>query len=106
MEERHFYDDKDLIDALKKIVELQRHFRSTDKKAIKKALLEAKKIASKEITALEWRNKETVQVDLEKLPLPQLHRKIHQYQNGLKEHCLLKLSQKELEEYLKKYKDT
>ncbi len=69
-------------------------------------MLEAKKIAPKEITALEWRNKETVQVDLEKLPLPQLHRKIHQYQNGLKEYCLLKLSQKELEEYLKKYKDT
>ena len=32
MEERHFSDDKDLIDALKKIVELQRHFRSIDKK--------------------------------------------------------------------------
>lgn len=96
-------DDKDLVDTLNKIIELRKYYKSTDKKAIKKVLLEAKKLAPQEITALEWSNNETHIVDLEKIPLEHLYRKIRQYQKGLKNHCLIKISEEKIEEYIKQY---
>lgn len=105
MDIKEVSNEKDLVDSINKIIELRKHLKSSDKKAIKKVLLEAKKIAPKEITALEWKNNENVIVDFAKLPLKQLYRKILQYQNGLKLHCLNKVSEAEFEKYLKKYGD-
>lgn len=94
-------EEKEIMDAIKKIKELQRQQQRPDRNGMISALLDAKQSAPAAITALEW-----LQGDIHLMPWDSfsdmdLYRKLAQYQQGLSAYCVGKVGKALFDELMK-----
>ena len=95
-------ENKDIIDAIKKIKELQRQQQCPDRNSMISALLDAKQSAPIEITALEWMQGDTRLMPWDSFSDVDLYRKLAQYQQGLSAYCVEKIGKQFFDELMKK----
>ena len=94
-------DQKEIIDAIKKIKELQRQQQCPDRNGMISALLNAKQSAPIEITALEWLQGDTRLMPWNSFSDVDLYRKLGQYQQGLTNYCIEKVGKRLFDELMK-----
>lgn len=95
-------EQKEIMDAIKKIKELQRQQQCPDRNGMISALLDAKQAAPIEIRTLE-----VLQGDIQWMPWDSfsdadLYRKLAQYQQGLSAYCVEKIGKPLFDELMKK----
>ena len=95
-------DQKEIMDAIKKIKELQRQQQCPDRNGMIFALLDAKQSAPIEITALEWMQGDTRLMPWDSFSDADLYRKLAQYQQGLSAYCVEKIGKQFFDELMKK----
>lgn len=95
-------ENKEIMDTIKKIKELQRQQQHPDRNGMISALLDAKQTAPIEITALEWAQGDTQLMPWESFPDADLYRKLSQYHQGLTNYCIEKLGKPLFDELMKK----
>ena len=95
-------DEKDILDAVKKIVALQKQMNSPTRDGMINALSDAQSTAGKEIQQLEYSQGDTIPTPWVCFRDQDLYRKLSQYQDGLRLHCIKKVGEKAFEEMLKK----
>lgn len=93
---------KDIIDAIKKIKELQRQQQCPDRNGMISALSEAKQIAPLAITALELLQGDNRLMPWDSFSDADLYRKLGQYQQGLANYCIEKTGKQLYDELMKK----
>ena len=93
---------KDIIDAIKKIKELQRQQQCPDRNGMISALSEAKQIAPLAITALELLQGDNKLMPQNSFSDADLYRKLGQYQQGLANYCIEKIGKQLYDELMKK----
>lgn len=94
-------DVKDIEDAVKKIVALQRQINNPTRDGMINALSDAQSTAGKEIQQVEYSQGDTIPTPWVCFPDQDLYRKLSQYQEGLRQHCIKKIGKKAFEELLK-----
>lgn len=95
-------DEKDILDAVKKIVALQKQMNSPTRDGMINALNDAQSTAGKEIQQLEYSQGDTISTPWVCFPDRDLYRKLSQYQEGLRQHCIKKVGEKAFKELLKR----
>ena len=95
-------DVKDIEDAVKKIAALQRQINNPTRDGMINALSDAQSTAGKEIQQVEYSQGDTIPTPWVCFPDQDLYRKLSQYQDGLRQHCIKKVGEKVFEELLKK----
>lgn len=95
-------DVKDISDAVKKIVALQKQINNPTRDGMINALSDAQSTAGKEIQQLEYSQGDTIPTPWVCFRDQDLYRKLSQYQDGLRLHCIKKVGEKAFEEMLKK----
>lgn len=95
-------EQKDILDIIKKIKELQRQQENPDRNGMISALLEAKQTAPLAITALEWIQGDTRLMPWDSFSNADLYRKLAQYQQGLANYCIEKIGKQLFDELMKK----
>lgn len=94
-------DEKDIIDAVKKIVALQKQMNNPTRDGMINALSDAQLTAGEEIQQLEYSQGDTIPTPWVCFPDQDLYRKLSQYQEGLRQHGIKKIGKKMFEELLK-----
>ena len=94
-------DVKDIEDAVKKIAALQRQINNPTRDGMINALSDAQSTAGKEIQQLEYSQGDTIPTPWVCFRDQDLYRKLSQYQDGLRQHCIKKVGEKAFEEMLK-----
>lgn len=94
-------EEKEIMDAIKKIKELQRQQQCPDRNGMISALLDAKQSAPIEITALEWMQGDTRLMPWDSFSDADLYRKLGQYQQGLTNYCIEKIGKRLFDELMK-----
>ena len=95
-------DVKDIKDAIKKIAALRRQINNPTRDGMINALSDAQSTAGKEIQQLEYSQGDTIPTPWVCFRDQDLYRKLSQYQDGLRLHCIKKVGEKAFEEMLKK----
>ena len=95
-------DEKDILDAVKKFVALQKQKNNPTRDGMINALNDAQSTAGKEIQQLEYSQGDTIPTPWVCFRDQDLYRKLSQYQDGLRLHCIKKVGEKAFEEMLKK----
>lgn len=95
-------EHKDIIDAIKKIKQLQRQQQCPDRNGMISALSEAKQIAPLAITALELLQGDNRLIPWNAFSDADLYRKLGQYQQGLTNYCIEKVGKCLFDELMKK----
>lgn len=95
-------DVEDISDAVKKIVTLQKQINNPTRDGMINALSDAQSTAGKEIQQLEYSQGDTIPTPWVCFRDQDLYRKLSQYQDGLRQHCIKKVGEKVFEELLKK----
>ena len=93
---------KEILDAIKKIKELQRQQQSPDRNGMISALSDAKQAAPMAITTLEWMQGDTHLMPWDSFSDADLYRKLTQYQQGLAAYCIEKIGKQQFDELMKK----
>ena len=94
-------ENKDIIDAIKKIKELQRQQQCPDRNGMISALSEAKQTAPLAITALELLQGDNRLMPWNSFSDADLYRKLGQYQQGLTNYCIEKVGKRLFDELMK-----
>ena len=94
-------EQKDILDAIKKIKELQRQQQCPDRNGMISALSDAKRIAPLAITALELLQGDTRPIPWDSFSDADLYRKLGQYQQGLTNYCIEKVGKRLFDELMK-----
>ncbi len=94
-------DQKDIMDAVKKIKALQWQIKNPTRDGMINALRDAQSTAEDEIFQIEQSQGDTIPTPWVCFPDQDLYRKLSQYQEGLRQHCIKKIGQKAFEELLK-----
>lgn len=94
-------DKKDILDAVKKIVALQKQINSPTRGGMINALSDAQITAGDEIQQIEYSQGDTIPTPWACFPNQDLYRKLSQYQEGLRQYCIKKIGKKAFEELLK-----
>lgn len=95
-------DVKDIEDAIKKIVALQKQINRPTRDGMINALSDAQLTAGKEIQQLEYSQGDTIPTPWACFPDQDLYRKLSQYQEGLRQHCIKKIGNEAFEKLLQK----
>ena len=95
-------EQKEIIDAIKKIKELQRQQQCPDRNGMISALSEAKQIAPLAITAFELLQGDNRLIPWNAFSDADLYRKLGQYQQGLTNYCIEKVGKCLFDELMKK----
>ena len=95
-------DQKEIMDAIKKIKELQRQQQCPDRNGMISALSGAKLTAPLAITALELLQGDNRLMPLNSFSDTDLYRKLGQYQQGLTNYCIEKVGKQLFDELMKK----
>ena len=95
-------DKKDIEDAVKKIAALQKQINNPTRDGMINALSDAQLTAGDEIQQIEHYQGDTIPMPWSYFPNQDLYRKLSQYQEGLRQHCIKKIGKKALEDLLKK----
>lgn len=85
---------KDVTDAVDKILKLQKQIDQPDRNGMIKALQDAKFSAPVEIMAVEFQQGDTILMLWDNFTDKDLHRKLSQYQQGLRAYCIEKVGTK------------
>lgn len=93
-------DIEDIADAVKKFVALQKQMDNPTRDGMITALSDAQSTAGEEIQQLEYSQGDTIPTPWICFPNQDLYRKLSQYQEGLRQHCIKKVGEKALEEML------
>ena len=93
---------KEILDAIKKIKELQRQQQSPDRNGMISALSDAKQAAPIEIGILEVLQGDTRWMLWDSFSDADLYRKLAQYQQGLATYCIEKIGRPLFDELMKK----
>lgn len=91
---------KEINDVMEKFHQLEEQKRNPSKQGMIKALLEAKAVASAEISALETSQGDTVVTPAYQISDEKLYWKLTQYQQGLINHCINKYGEETVKKYL------
>lgn len=91
-------DIKDILDAIKKIRALQEQINNPTRSGMINALDDAQSIAREEILQVEYSQGDTVPTPWACIPYEDLYRKLSQYQEGLRQHCIKKVGEKAFKE--------
>lgn len=94
-------DSKDIVDAVKKFAALQAQIKNPTRDGMIYALSDAQSVAGDEILQIEHLQGDTIPTPWSCFPNQELYRKLPQYQEGLRQHCIKKIGQKAFEELLK-----
>lgn len=94
-------DEKDILDAVKKIVALQAQIKNPSRDGMINALKDAQSTAGDEIQQIEYSQGDTIPTPWVCFPNQDLYRKLSQYQEGLRQHCIKQIGKKAFEELLK-----
>ena len=94
-------DKKDILDAVKKIEALQKQISNPTRDGMIKALSDAQLTAGDEILQIEYSQGDTIPIPWNRFQNPDLYRKLSQYQEALRLHCIKKIGNKAFEELLK-----
>lgn len=95
-------EQKEIMDAIKKIKELQRQQQYPDRNGMISALLDAQLTAPIEIRALEIIQGDTQLMPYDSFSDANLYRKLGQYQQGLTTYCIRKIGKPLFDELMKK----
>ena len=95
-------EEKEILDAIQKIKELQRQKQCPDRNGMISALSEAKQTAPLAITALELLQGDNRLMPWNSFSDADLYRKLGQYQQGLKNFCIEKIGKQLYDELMKK----
>lgn len=93
---------KEVLDAIKKIKELQRQRQRPDRNGMISALSDAQQTAPLEILMLEKLQGDTQPIPWNCFPDADLYRKLAQYQQGLANYCIGKIGKQLFDELMKK----
>lgn len=106
MEYFESFDDgkaaKEIEEFLNAYFELQAQINNPTKEGMIKALLDAKNVASQEITMLEQRQGEIYPTSGENFEFWDLYRKLSQYQQGLRIHAVNKFGEETVKNAIEK----
>ena len=94
-------DVKEIADAVKKIVALQRQIKKPTRDGMINALSDAQSPAGTESQQVEYSQGDTIPTPWVYFSDQDLYRKLSQYQEGLRQHCIKKVGEKAFEELLK-----
>ena len=94
-------DKKDIVDAVKKILALQKQINNPTRDGMINALRDAQATAGDEIQQVEYSQGDTIPTPWVCFPDQDLYRKLSQYQEGLRQHCIKQIDKKAFEELLK-----
>lgn len=94
-------DVKDIADAVKKIVALQRQINNPTRDGMINALMDAKFTAGAEIQQIEYSQGDTIPTPWGCFPDQDLYRKLSQYKAALQQHCIKQIGKKAFEKLLK-----
>ena len=95
-------EQKEIIDAIKKIKELQRQQQCPDRNGMISVLQDAKSTAPLAITALELLQGDNRLMPWNSFSDADLYRKLGQYQQGLTNFCVEKIGKQLFDELMKK----
>ena len=95
-------EEKEIMEAIKKIKELQRQQQYPDRNGMISALSDAKQTAPMAITALEWMQGDTQLMPWDSFADADLYRKLEQYRQGLANYCIEKIGKQLFDELTKK----
>lgn len=95
-------EQKEVMDAIKKIKELRRQQRFPNRNSMISALLDAKLTAPLEIAALEFLQGDTRWMPWNEFSDADLYRKLGQYQQGLTNFCVEKIGKQLFDELMEK----
>lgn len=95
-------EQKEIMDAIKKIKELQRQQQCPDRNGMISALLDSQLTAPIEIRALEILQGDTQLMPYDSFSDTNLYRKLGQYQQGLTTYCIRKIGKPLFDELMKK----
>lgn len=95
-------EEKEIMDAIKKIKELQRQQQCPDRNGMISALSDAQQTAPLEIIMLEKLQGDTQRIPWNYFPDADLYRKLAQYQQGLANYCIGKTGKQLFDELMKK----
>lgn len=99
---KQIQDQKEIVDAIEKIKELQRQQQCPERNGMISALLDAKQTAPMAITALEWMQGDTKLMRWDQFSDADLYRKLAQYQQGLANYCIERIGKQVFDELMKK----
>lgn len=94
-------EEKEILDAIQKIKELQRQKQCPDRNGMISALSEAKQTAPLAITALELLQGDNRLMPWNSFSDADLYRKLGQYQQGLTNYCIEKVGKRLFDELMK-----
>ena len=94
-------DKKDILDAIKKIAALQKQISNPTRDGMINALNDAQLTARDEIQQIEYSQGDTIPTPWVCFTSQDLYRKLSQYQEGLRQHCIKQIGKKAFEELLK-----
>lgn len=92
-------DAEDIIEAVKKIVALQEQMNQPTRDGMVNALRDAQATAGYEIQQVEYSQGDTIPTPWICFSDHDLYRKLSQYQEGLRQHCVKKIGEKHLKSY-------
>lgn len=98
-------DHQDIMNAVNMIVALQQQVNHPTREGMIRALSDAQSVAGDEIRQIEDFQGDTIPMPWSCFLDHDLYRKLSQYQEGLRQHCIKKVGQKALEELLKEADD-
>lgn len=94
-------EEKEILDAIQKIKELQRQKQCPDRNGMISALSEAKQTAPLAITAIELLQGDNRLMPWNSFSDADLYRKLGQYQQGLTNYCIEKVGKRLFDELMK-----
>lgn len=94
-------DQKDMADVINKIAALQCQIKNPTRDGMINALSDAQSTAGDEIFQIEQSQGDTIPTPWVCFSDRDLYRKLFQYQEGVRQHCIKKIGQKAFEELLK-----
>lgn len=103
---KEIQDQKDMLDAMNKIVALQYQIQNPTRDGMINALSDAQLTARDEITQIEQSQGDTIPMPWACFSDSDLYRKLSQYQEGVRRYCIEKIGQKAFEELLKEAEKT
>ena len=95
-------EQKEIMDAIKKIKELQRQQQHPDRNGMISALIDAKQTAPLDIIALEQMQTVNCWMPFDAFSNETLYWKLGQYQQGLENYCIEKVGKQMFDEFMKK----
>ena len=101
--EKNIKEMHEAYDIIEKYVNLQKQINNPSRDGMIKALSDAQKIASNEITNIEHIQGDIYQVPWASVPDNDLYRKLSQYQMGLLNHAINKFGEKKIKKLLEEH---